>query len=218
MSSDDNTQNNQSGGYMGGFSFGDSGSSGQSNPGPTPPTSPTPPSSPKPTATTTPASQPVAATPVPTSKPAQAAPMAGMMDDDFAQTGTQDPGDPNYVFGAAMQHFKTTIKLPKHSLSFDEVKFLNLLAGSISLTKDEKKRIIDSTPKLRQDQVDELMRIFEEERSKFVELSAKHSTQLKKLEQEHAADWKDLEIAYHSEKKANEDAGKAEDIRKQLGL
>ena len=58
-----------------------------------------------------------------------------------------------------MQEFKTTIVIPPHSISFDENKFLNLLAGSISLTKDEKKKIIDSIPKLRQDQVDELMRI-----------------------------------------------------------
>lgn len=130
----------------------------------------------------------------------------------------QPPFDPNYKFGAKMASFTTSIKVPAHELSFDEDKFLNLLAGSISLTKDEKRKIIDSIPKLRQAQVDELIRIFEEERSKFIELSSKHGAQLQKLEVEHAADWKDLEIECKSEAQGKEDASKAEDIRKQLGL
>jgi len=130
----------------------------------------------------------------------------------------QPPFDPNYIFGAKMKDFTTTVKLPAHELSFDEAKFLNLLAGSISLTKEEKKKIIESIPKLRQQQVDELMRIFDEERTKFVELSPKHGAQLKKLEDEHQADWKDIEVAMKAEVKGEEDSQKAEDIRKQLGL
>ncbi|OGJ42026.1 hypothetical protein A3J23_02700 [Candidatus Peregrinibacteria bacterium RIFCSPLOWO2_02_FULL_48_14] len=145
--------------------------------------------------------------------------MAGMMGDTgMGDQGAQPPSDPNYVFGARMKTFVTTIKLPAHSLTFDENLFINLLAGSISLSKDEKRKIVDSIPKLRQEQVDELVRIFEEERQKFVELSPKHGTQLKKLEDEHAADWRDLEINYKSEQKGQEDQNKAEEIRKQLGL
>jgi len=156
----------------------------------------------------------------------QPAPMAGM-----APGGTQPAGaqggaagakksqfDPNYRFAAKMATFTTTITLPAHELTFDEARFLNLLAGSISLTKDEKKKIIDSVPKLRQQQVDELMRIFDEERTKFVELSEKHGPQLKKLEDEHMADWKDIELLYKSDAKTKEDDKKAADIRKQLGL
>lgn len=135
-----------------------------------------------------------------------------------AGAGAQPPSDPNYLFGERMKSFTTTVKLPTHSLKFDEDRFLNLLAGSISLTKDEKKKIVDSIPKLRQEQVDELIRIFEEERTKFIELSPKHGTQLKKLEEEHAADWKDIEIAIKAEAKGQEDQGKADEIRKQLGL
>jgi hypothetical protein len=128
------------------------------------------------------------------------------------------PSDPNYMFGSKMKDFKTTIKLPANELTFEEDKFINLLAGSISLTKEEKRKIIDSIPKLRQAQVDELIRIFEEERAKFVELSPKHGAQLEKLEIEHAADWKDLELAYKSEVQGKEDEDKADDIRKQLGI
>ena len=35
------------------------------------------------------------------------------------------------------------IKVPPHSLNFDEQHFLHLLAGSISLTNDEKSRIVE---------------------------------------------------------------------------
>lgn len=159
--------------------------------------------------------QPVAPQPM-----APQPPMAGMGDPyaGGAADPTQPPFDPNYVFGARMANFTTTIKLPAHSLNFDENRFLNLLAGSISLTKDEKKKIVESVPKLRQEQVDELIRIFDEERAKFVELSPKHGAQLKKLEDEHAADWKDLELAVKAEGKSQEDQNKADEIRKQLGL
>jgi len=139
--------------------------------------------------------------------------MAGM-----APTPPQEPNDPNYKFGEKMKAFTTTVKLPAHSLKFDETYFVNLLAGSISLSRDEKKKIIDSIPKLRQAQVDELIRIFEEEKVKFIELSPKHSAQLKKLEAEHLADWKDIELSYKAVAQKQEEQNKADEIRKQLGL
>lgn len=108
--------------------------------------------------------------------------------------------------------------MPAHNLQFDEQKFLRLLAGSISLTKEEKKRIIQSIPKLKQEQVDELIRIFEEEKIKFAELSGKHVDQLKKLEKQHLADWQDIEIEQKAQGKAEEDQNEADEIRKKLGL
>lgn len=110
------------------------------------------------------------------------------------------------------------IKVPTHTLQFDEQYFLHLLAGSISLTKDEKKRIVESIPKLKQSQVDELIRIFEEERRKFAELSAKHVEQLKKLDLQHYNDWMDLELSQKADEKKGSDQAKAEEIRKSLGL
>jgi hypothetical protein len=147
--------------------------------------------------------------------------MGGMGMDPSMMGGGQpaDPGDPNYRFGEHIKDFKTTVQLPKeHSLKFEEAHFLKLLAGSISLTRDEKKKIIDSIPKLRQDQIDELIDILEEEKEKFIELSPKHSTQLKKLEQKHWAEWKYLETLHEQDQKKGEDQNKAEEIRKQLGL
>ncbi len=110
------------------------------------------------------------------------------------------------------------VKVPPHSLQFDEQHFLHLLAGSISLTKDEKARIIESIPKLKQSQVDELVRIFEEERHKFAELGDEHVPQLEKLAKQHYEDWVDIELRQEQTSKADEDAQKAEEIRKQLGL
>lgn len=127
-------------------------------------------------------------------------------------------GDPNYKFGAHIQNFKTNIKIPAHSLKLDDAYFLKLLAGSISLMRDEKKKIIESVPKLRQEQVDELIDILEEEKEKFLELSPKHSEQLKKLEAKHWAEWQDLETQWEQEGKKQQDAQKADEIRKQLGL
>ena len=60
--------------------------------------------------------------------------------------------------------------------------------------------------------------ILEEEKEKFIELSPKHSEQLKKLEQKHWSEWQDLEAGYEQEGKKNEDQNKADEIRKQLGL
>lgn len=129
----------------------------------------------------------------------------------------EDTTPANYHIGQGLPKI-INIRIPAHSLQFDEQYFLHLLAGSISLTKDEKKRIIDSIPKLKQSQVDELIRIFEEEKRKFAELSAKHVDQLKKLEKQHLAEWQDLELAAKADEKKGEDEAKAEEIRKKLGL
>lgn len=190
--------------YAGGFSFGGQGTPQSSQPigqSITPNTQVTPP-------------QPAPVTQDPYSA---AMPPAdpGAQDD----KGSGPPADePDYVFGKRMQSFTTTVTLLPHQLRFDEAHFINLLAGSISLSREEKKRILDSIPKLRQEQVDELIRIFEEERAKFIELSPKHGAQLKKLEIEHAADWKDIELSYKAENKSQEDAAAAEALKKQLGL
>ena len=74
-----------------------------------------------------------------------------------------------FITGGDDHSFITSIPIPVHpNTQFDEQKFLELLAKSISLTKTEKQRIITSIPKLSQYQIDELMRIFKEEQKKFL--------------------------------------------------
>lgn len=129
----------------------------------------------------------------------------------------EDTTPANYQIGRHLPDI-IAIEIPAHELNFDEQLFLHLLAGSISLTKDEKKRIVESIPKLRQEQVDELIRIFEEERRKFAELSAKHVDQLKKLEKQHWEDWQDIEMTQKASEKKGKDDAQADEIRKKLGL
>lgn len=132
----------------------------------------------------------------------------------------QEPEDTtpaNFQLGSKLPPV-LNVPVPAHDLKFDEQKFLRLLAGSISLTRDEKKRIIESIPKLKQAQIDELIKIFEEEKRKFAELSKKYTEQLDKLAQKHYEDWMDLEASFKQQQKSTQDAQKADEIRKQLGL
>lgn len=126
----------------------------------------------------------------------------------------------NYRFGVTADTLTNdNILVPAHpNISFDEQRFLALLRGSISLTRDEKWRIIKAIPNLSQFQVDELQKILEEERRKFSELSPKHLTQLMKLEQKHSQDWQDLQSISVQEGAKQQEQAAADDIRKQLGL
>lgn len=111
------------------------------------------------------------------------------------------------------------ITAPEHAETrFDEKAFLQLLAGSISLMRDEKWRIIQAIPKLSQFQIDELFKILNEEKKKFAELSPKHLLQLQKLEQKHAEEWKDLQSMMVQKGVKEQDNAQADEIRKQLGL
>lgn len=126
----------------------------------------------------------------------------------------------NYRFGSiSVSLTNDNIKVPTHpETTFDEQKFLTLLRGSISLTRDEKWRIIQAIPKLSQFQIDELQKILEEEKKKFSELSPKHLLQLQKLEAKHSEDWKDLQSISIQQGAKQEEQSQADEIRKQLGL
>lgn len=181
------------------------------------------------------------------SPPAPPAPQGGgQQDDGSGATPPQDQGPPppppgtvatkemgyddedlrvlgevgDYRFGSiAVALNNDHIAVPAHPDSaFDEQAFLVLLRGSISLTRDEKWRIIQAIPKLSQFQIDELQKILEEERRKFSELSPKHLLQLMKLEQKHSEDWRDLQAMYVQSQARQEEQSQMDDIRKQLGL
>jgi len=115
-------------------------------------------------------------------------------------------------------NFHTNIRLPEHSTNFDENLFLGLLAGSISLSRDEKKKILSSLPNLSQFQIDELIKIFQEEKAKFSELDVKHREQLRTLEAKHAAEWESIEMEYEQMDLQSDEESAAEDIRKSLGI
>jgi len=126
----------------------------------------------------------------------------------------------NYRFGTVTAQLNNdNVAIPAHAeTKFDEQKFLSLLRGSISLTRDEKWRIVQAVPKLSQFQIDELQKILEEERVKFSQLSPKHLRHLQQLERKHAEDWKDLQALYVQQTAKQKEQTQADDIRKQLGL
>lgn len=126
----------------------------------------------------------------------------------------------DYRFGSISATLSNDkIVTPQHpEAQFDEQKFLTLLRGSISLTRDEKWRIIQAIPKLSQFQIDELQKILDEEKRKFSELSPKHLLQLQKLEQKHSDDWNDLQSVTQQQEAKQEETEQADEIRKQLGL
>lgn len=160
---------------------------------------------------------------------------AGMPTPPPAQGGQQDPaqaadtqaqGEENYLrprppdseLGIGnVGEFSTSIAVPAHpNTTFDEMYFLKMLSGSISLTKNEKKKIVESIPKLSQFQIDELIKIFEEERRKFAELDEKHQVKIRELQAKQAEDWRDLEMAEQQEGRQEEDAAAAEALKAQL--
>lgn len=126
----------------------------------------------------------------------------------------------NYRFGSVMVTLSNdNVAVPAHvETTFDEQVFLTLLRGSISLTRDEKWRIIQAIPKLSQFQIDELQKILEEEKFKFSQLSPKHLKHLQQLERKHAEDWKDLQALYVQNVAKKQEQSQADEIRKQLGL
>ncbi|MDD5056167.1 MAG: hypothetical protein PHZ00_07950 [Candidatus Peribacteraceae bacterium] len=126
----------------------------------------------------------------------------------------------NYRFGTiTVTLTNDNILVPQHTgTTFDEQRFLTLLRGSISLTRDEKWRIIQAIPKLSQYQIDELQNILEEEKFKFTQLSPKHLKHLQQLERKHSEDWKDLQSVFVQGEAKKKEASQADEIRKQLGL
>lgn len=106
--------------------------------------------------------------------------------------------------------------------TFDEKVFLDLLEHSLSLSTFEKKRVIDAIPTLSQFQIDELTKVFEDERVEFRKLMPTEGEIIKWLLVKAQNEWEQLKDIYIEEEKAaekaNEDAKKAEEMRKSLGL
>lgn len=150
-----------------------------------------------------------------------------MGDDQAQQTGGAQPaGEENYLrprppdseLGiGAVGDFTTTIAVPAHpNTTFDEKYFLKMLSGSISLTKNEKKKIVESISKLSQYQIDELIKIFEEERRKFAELDEKHQVKIRELQAKQMEDWKDLEMEGKQQAQKGQDTAAAEALKAKL--
>ena len=188
-------------------------------PPPPPPAQPTPP---PPAGGQPPVGAPTPP-PVP-GAPAPGQPPAGKPQNDLSGIMEENVDVSSLVANAGNQdqinEFITWAKtsIPPHpNTQFDNDKFIQLLAGSISLTQNEKKKIVESVPKLSQFQIDELMKIFTEEQQKFTELEKKHAEQMAELEKQHQSP--EAKAQKEEENKAKEEEGQeADDIKKSLGL
>lgn len=110
-----------------------------------------------------------------------------------------------------------------HPLSeFDEWVFLDLLQHSLSLSVTEKKRVIDAIPTLSQFQIDELTKVFVDEREEFKKLLEKEGDTIKELVIKAREGWIQLADIYAQERaqalKTWEDQAKIDDLKKSLGI
>lgn len=107
-------------------------------------------------------------------------------------------------------------------VSFEVEEFLDLLKFSLSLNTMEKKRVVDAIPTLSQFQIDELTKVFTEERTKFRDLAKEHPDDIKKLVTKQQAEWLELWDLFKSEQEnksiEQENQEKIDDIRAWLGL
>jgi hypothetical protein len=98
-----------------------------------------------------------------------------------------------------------------HPLSeFNEVNFLDLLEHSLSLSVTEKKRVVDAIPTLSQFQIDELHKVFEDEREEFKKLLAKEGDVIRDLVIKAKEGWNQLRDIYLDEQRAYEQLGEDE--------
>ena len=120
----------------------------------------------------------------------------------------------DYRFGDIMASVRCrSIQFERHNTTFDEKSFVRKLRRSISLRFDEKRRFLAAIPNLSQFQIDEFIKILDDEFQKFCKLSPKHLLHLKKLEHQHATDWYILEASLETPR-----LGNALDFQTQLGL
>ncbi len=104
--------------------------------------------------------------------------------------------------------------IPPHpNTDFDEVHFLALLEGSISLTLEEKKRVIEAIPRLSLEQINELIKIFEEEKVKFAELEKEFGEDVAKLKKQREKELEIEQIKVEESSEADDDAAAAEALK-----
>lgn len=139
-----------------------------------------------------------------------------MSDQGQQPANSQDPNSRQGQLGKRDGH---VFVIPPHpNTEFDEANFLELLEGSISLTFEEKQRVIEAIPRLSIEQINELISIFTEERQKFAELEKEFAQDVAKLKQEREKELEVQQTKKEEESASSEDAAAAEELKRQMGL
>ncbi len=127
--------------------------------------------------------------------------------------------DPNARTGQLGKRDGHIFVIPPHpNTVFDDENFLTLLEGSISLTMEEKQRVIDAIPRLSIEQINELISIFEEEKVKFAELEKEFADDVARLKAEREKEMARVEDKKEESSEEAEAEAAAEALRKQMGL
>lgn len=139
----------------------------------------------------------------------------------MADQNPQNPGDQQAPTVADHSIFLELSVV--HPLSeFDEAAFIDLLEHSLSLSVFEKKRVIDAIPTLSQFQIDELVKVFEDEREEFKKLLSKEGDTIRELVGKAKEGWAQLREIYVGEaaarEKAGEDQAKIDALKGSLGI
>lgn len=151
----------------------------------------------------------------PTNQPAGGQPAAGQ-DPGAGQSPAVDESNRTGQLSVRSGHIFT---IPPHpNTQFDEENFLTLLEGSISLTMEEKQRVIDAIPRLSIEQINELISIFQEEKQKFAELENEFADDVAKLKAEREKEIQLTEMKQEEAGAEEEDKAAAEALKKQMGL
>lgn len=113
--------------------------------------------------------------------------------------------------------------ISNHPLTtFDEAYFIDLLEHSLALNVYEKKRVVDAVSTLSQFQIDELVKVFVDEREEFKKLMATEAEAIKELVVKAREWWQQLEEIYVQERKqaekAWEDQAKIDELKNSLWL
>jgi len=108
-------------------------------------------------------------------------------------------------------------KIPPHpNTVFDEEYFLTLLEGSISLNLEEKKRVIEAIPRLGIEQIEELIQIFEDEKTKFADLEEEFAEDVEKLKEERQRELETQKIREEENEEESENEEEAEALKRKL--
>ena len=140
------------------------------------------------------------------------------LDEFLNSTPPPEPRGSAYKHTDPFQMFTTTVRIGAHSTTFDEKYFLYLFSGSLSLSLEEKRDILQKIPNLSQFQIDQLILILEEEKQKFDELEQKHPEQVQKLRLTARKEWEIIEMDTQKQSAVQDSEAQADEIRKQLGL
>ena len=135
-----------------------------------------------------------------------------------SQPAAEPPKPANFQLGKLIDLSQTVVKITTNHPNIDTNLFLSLLAQSISLSKAEKMRIVTSFPTLSLFQINELIRIFQDEKVEFAKLPEKNVPELEKLAKKHALDWESIEHDFQQEEIKKKELEAQQKLRDKFGL